>query len=170
MRTRQESGWTAERHDELWRVTDVCADPAEILALSIIRFVAAGYSTGDVGCWDAAYTGAEQVLAAEPGSRLVAALTLLIRAIRTERIGGWMFMPATCCRVTSDEMAILRLIAAARDGDPRSIGDAAAQIANRGTASLTEAAAHVVGAVVDDIAAALPAQASARRAPRTHLH
>jgi hypothetical protein len=41
------------------RVADACRDEAEILALSVARFVAAGYMTGDIACWDAAFNGAE---------------------------------------------------------------------------------------------------------------
>ena len=167
---RQGRRMTAVRRHQVRSVADVCGDPAEVLALSITRFIAAGYATGDVACWDAAYSGAEHVLGQEPGGRLVASLTGLIRAIRAERSGGWMFMPASCCRVTADEEAIVRLLAIARDGDLRSIGRAAAAFAGSGSAPCTEAAARVAASVLDDVAAALPAQEPLRAAPRHLVH
>ena len=148
---------------------DVCADRAEALALSITRFLAAGYSTGDVACWDAAYSGAEHLLGAEPGGRLVASLIGLIRALRTERVGGWTYMPVTCCRVTTDEQAMMRLIALARLGDDNSVNQAAADLAKRPAAPGTTAAAHTLGEVLEDIAGALPRVGSRVRSP-TSVH
>ena len=50
------------KHEAMPKVGDVCPDDAAVLALSVTRFIAAGYMTGDVACWDAAYNGAERVL------------------------------------------------------------------------------------------------------------
>ena len=158
------------QHNGLMHVTDVCADPAEALALSITRFLAAGYSTGDVACWDAAYSGAEQLLGAEPGGRLVAGLIGLVRALRTERVGGWTYMPVTCCRVTTDEQAMMRLITLARFGDAELVSQAAADVAGLQAAPSTTAAAHVLGAVIEDIASALPARVGSRVRSPTSVH
>jgi hypothetical protein len=40
-------------HAPLPKLTEVCTDEAEVLALTITRFIAAGYMTQDVACWDA---------------------------------------------------------------------------------------------------------------------
>jgi len=40
-------------------VAEVCADEAQMLALSITRFLAAGCMTQDVACWDAGCQCAE---------------------------------------------------------------------------------------------------------------
>lgn len=96
------------------RIADICADDAEVLALSILRFVAAGYMTSDVACWDAAYDAAERVLGPVEGTQVVAAMTGIMRAIRCERAGEWAFMPATCCRATADENQLIDLINCAR--------------------------------------------------------
>jgi hypothetical protein len=46
----------------LARLADVCRDEIEVLAISISRFVAAGYLTGEVACWDAGHDRAEEIL------------------------------------------------------------------------------------------------------------
>ena len=157
-------------HDPLRHVTDVCADPAEALALSIIRFLAAGYSTGDVACWDAAYSGAEHLLGAASGGRLVASLTALVRALRAERDGAWTFMPVTCCRVTKDEQAIIDLIGIARTGASPAIGRAAAALALRDDAPAIVAAAQHAAVIIDDVAVGLPVWIGAHRVRPTRLH
>ena len=103
-------------HDLLPLLTDVCRDDLEVLALAVLRFVAAGYMTCDVACWDAAHDGAEQVLGTIDGPRLVAAMTSIMRAVRKEKRSDWHFMPATCCRVTEDEDRLVRLVGLAREG------------------------------------------------------
>ncbi len=92
------------------RVADICGDEADILALSVARFVAAGYMTSDVACWNAAFDGAEQLLGPTEGCRFVACVVAIIRALRAERDGDWSFMPASCCRVTGHECALVTLI------------------------------------------------------------
>jgi hypothetical protein len=105
------------RHDQqMNRMADICADDAEVLALSVLRSVAAGYMTSDVACWDAAYDAAERVLGPVEGPQFVAAMTAIVRAIRRERDGDWCFMPATCCRATADEHQLIGLIGSARRG------------------------------------------------------
>jgi hypothetical protein len=98
------------------RIADICADDAEVLGLSILRFVAAGYMTSDVACWDAAYSAAERMLGPIEGPQIVAAMTGIMRALRREREGDWAFMPATCCRATADEYQLIGLIHCARRG------------------------------------------------------
>jgi hypothetical protein len=102
--------------DELTKLTEACRDDAEVLALSVLRFVAAGYMTGDTECWDMAHRGAEQVLGASEGPVFVARMVGVMRAIRAERVGNWNFLPALCCRVTADERRLLALLALARSG------------------------------------------------------
>ncbi|MFC1456509.1 hypothetical protein ACETIH_07205 [Microvirga arabica] len=98
------------------QIADICSDDADVLGLSILRFVAAGYITSDVACWDAAYDAAERMLGPIEGPQLVAAMTWIMRAIRHEREGDWAFMPATCCRATADEYQLMGLIHCARRG------------------------------------------------------
>ena len=72
-------------HNAMPRVADVCGDDADVLALSVVRFVAAGYMTRDVACWDAAFDGAERLLGPDEGGRFVACAVGIVRALRAER-------------------------------------------------------------------------------------
>lgn len=92
-------------------VRDICTDDATVLALSVTRSIASGYMTGDIACWDTAFDAADQLLGDIEGPRFVAAMTAVVRAVRTERQGEWRFLPATCCRVTRDEQSLLALLA-----------------------------------------------------------
>src|SRR5215217_1951218 len=82
-----------ETHDGLPRIRDVCADESEVLALAIARFVGAGYMTADVACWNAAYDAAERLVGPTEGSRLVAAVTGVMRAIRASARPTGAFCP-----------------------------------------------------------------------------
>ena len=61
-------------HDRMLSVAEVCRDEMEALALSVTRFVAAGYMTSDVACWDAAYDAADGVIGPAEGAQLIARL------------------------------------------------------------------------------------------------
>jgi hypothetical protein len=58
------------------KIKDVCQDEIEMLAISIGRFIIAGYVTGDVACWDAGHDRAETSLGFIDGPRLVRAWRL----------------------------------------------------------------------------------------------
>src|SRR3954451_12752029 len=80
-------------HDQLPTVSEACAHEAQVLALSLTRFIAAGYMTQDVACWDAGCQCAEEALGPAHAPRLVAALIGVMRALRSEPQG-----PASSCR------------------------------------------------------------------------
>ncbi|WP_116527031.1 hypothetical protein [Microvirga sp. KLBC 81] len=118
------------RHDQhhLNRVADVCADDSEVLALAVLRFVAAGYMTSDVACWDAAHDAAERALGPIEGPQFVATMTGIMRSIRRECMREWRFLPATCCRTTADEERLIKIIAYARHGFSSDAHEAAAAL------------------------------------------
>ena len=122
---------TPSDHRALRRVADVCGDEADILALSVARFVAAGYMTSDVACWNAAFDGAEQLLGATEGCRFVACVVAIVRALRAEREDDWSFMPASCCRVTGHECALVNLINRGRRRLWTDLEEAAAELTGR---------------------------------------
>ena len=103
--------------DQLPTVAEACADEAQVLALAITRFIAAGYMTQDVACWDAGCQCAEEVLGPGTAPCLVATMIGLMRALRAERKHPWQFMPATCCRVTRDEISLLSALDHAQGPD-----------------------------------------------------
>ncbi len=98
----------------LYPMADCCMDDAEALALAVLRFVAAGYMTSDVVCWDAAHDAAERILGPLEGPQFVAAMTGVIRAVRRAQRSDWHFMPATCGRATSGEKSLIGFIRCAR--------------------------------------------------------
>jgi hypothetical protein len=132
-------------------VSEACRDEAEVLALSVARFVAAGYMTGDIACWDAAFNGAEELLGADEGGRFVAGVVGIVRALRVEHDGDWSFMPASCCRLTGHECALVALINRGRRGPWDELAQEAATLAGRPTAPRLTAA---VRAAADTINAA----------------
>ncbi|MFD0937865.1 hypothetical protein ACFQ12_22120, partial [Methylobacterium trifolii] len=121
-------------HDRMPKVTEVCGDDADVLALSVVRFVAAGYMTWDVACWDAAFEGAEKLLGSDEGCRFVSCVVGIVRALRAEREDEWSFMPATCCRVTGHECALVALLGRGRRRLWDEVGRGAAEITGRAEA------------------------------------
>lgn len=133
----------------LRRVGEACRDEAEILALSVARFVAAGYMTGDIACWDAAFNGAEELLGSSEGGRFVAGMVGIVRALRVERDGDWSFMPASCCRLTGHECALVALIGRGRRGAWDEVAQQAAALAGRETAPRLAAAVRAAAGTID---------------------
>ena len=129
-------------------VRDVCADDISILALSLVRFVAAGYTTGDVACWETAYDIAESALGHTDGPTFVAAMAGIMRAIRAERCEDWRFMPASCCRATIAEEQLVRLFTVARAGEAGRLAEVARAITG-GSAKRLYAAAFVAADLME---------------------
>jgi hypothetical protein len=136
------------KHDGLPTVNEVCPDDAAVLALSVTRFIAAGYMTGDVACWDAAYDGAERVLGDVEAPAFVAAMIGLMRAIRSERADDWLFMPATCCRVTPHEEDLMALLGSARSAAGRGLSLETAQLAGVVNAPRLTGAARIAAELI----------------------
>ena len=151
------------------RVTDVCGDDADVLTLSVVRFVAAGYMTSDVACWDAAFDGAERLLGVEEGGRLVACAVGIVRALRAERDRDWSFMPATCCRVTGHECALVALIGRGRRCLWEEVAREAAAITGRESAPRLVSAIRAAVAAIDAAAERLDTGAGVAR-PAGTLH
>lgn len=110
------------------KIEDVCQDELEALAIAIGRFIIAGYVTGDVACWDAGHDRAETMLGFIDGPRFVASIAAVIRALRGERDKPWRFMPANCCRLTPDELDLVKLLAVGRLGDRDAVVEGAIRL------------------------------------------
>ena len=106
----------------------VCADQAEILAMAVVRYIAAAAMTSDSACWDAAHDHADIHLGHHEGAVFVGAMAGLVRAVRIERTLTWRFLPATCCRLTEDEIDLVRLLHAARSRREDDLRDTARRI------------------------------------------
>lgn len=92
--------------------------------LSVLRFIAAAYATGEAECWEAAFRFADDA-AGEDGPLLVARVAGLVRLIR--RHHGLVCLPPSCCGLSIDERRIMMLIGLGRDNDhPNLMTDASA--------------------------------------------
>lgn len=156
------------KHAPMPRVAEVCGDDAEVLALSVARFVAAGYMTRDIACWDAAFDGAETLLGAEAGGRFVSGIVGVVRALRAERADDGPFMPATCCRLTGHECALVGLIGRGRRRLWGEVERGAAAITGRPEAPRLVAALRAAVGPIDEAAGRLGA--SKRRPVGAALH
>ncbi len=136
-------------------LTAACADQAEVLALSVTRFIAAGYMTADAACWDAAHACAEEVLGVADGPKLVAAFAGVMRAIKVERLEPWSFMPASCCRITENEEDLLSALQFARRHERHALHEAVLNLTGAEAAPRLTAALEAAAATLDDIAPAL---------------
>ncbi|MGP9820244.1 hypothetical protein ACTZWW_09525 [Salinarimonas sp. NSM] len=96
------------------RVSEVCPDAGARLALAVARYVAGARATGETDCIEAAFAEAEAALAPERAALLVGALAGLVRALEAHGGRPLAVLPASCCRATADEVALLGHVARAR--------------------------------------------------------
>src|SRR6478752_1762900 len=96
-----------ESYDDFCRVT-----------LSLLRFIAAAYSTGASDCWEAAYRFADESPDIADSPLLVARVAALVRILRSGRPCELCFMPPSCRRLSKDETELMRLLAVARRKQP----------------------------------------------------
>lgn len=127
----------------------VCGDAGEQLALALVRYVCAGYMTASADCWDAAYACAEHAFGPVDGPSFVGRAGALVRALRSERRGGFAFFPASCAQVSGDEAALLGLVQAARAGDGAALDQALAQVGGGGRCRGVLTAARALAVLLD---------------------
>lgn len=96
------------------RVSEACADAPERLALAVARYLAAARATREADCVDAAFAEAEARLPADDAALLVGAIGGLLRAFEATAGRAPETLPASCCRLTPDEEALVALVARAR--------------------------------------------------------
>jgi hypothetical protein len=145
---------------------DFASDPHEALAVSLIRFVFAGYCSGKVDAWDQGFEAAANVLGHEGGSIFFSRVLMLGRAVRAERLGTFNFMPGHCSRVSEDEIELLGLIQAGRSADPRLLDQAllvfARQLESERLRASVLGLAGLLGMMTDEPLATATASASSR--------
>ncbi|MFD2181216.1 hypothetical protein [Rhodoplanes azumiensis] len=127
----------------------VCGDAGEQLALALVRYVCAGYMTASADCWDAAYACAEHAFGPIDGPSFVGRAGALVRALRTERRGGFAFFPASCAQVSGDEAELLGLVQAARAGDVAALDRALARVGGGGRCRGVLTAARALAVLLD---------------------
>jgi hypothetical protein len=145
-------------------LSEMAGDKMEILALTLLRFVFAGFCCGKVACWNAGMDVAANVLGDDDGALLYSRVLMLGRAIQRERHGNFNFLPGNCCRITEDEIEVLALLKAARNGKPAPIEVALLTLARNGETPRLSAAASSLGRLIASLAdAGLPAENHADR-------
>jgi hypothetical protein len=147
---------------------DLASEPHEALAVSLIRFVFAGFCSGKVDAWDQGFEAAANVLGHEGGAAFFSRVLTLGRAVRAQRLGTFNFMPGHCSRVSEDEIELLGLIQAGRSGDPRLLDHAllvfARQLESERLRASVLGVAGLLGMMTDEPQAAAAASASSRPA------
>jgi hypothetical protein len=152
------------------KIKDVCQDEIEMLAISIGRFIIAGYVTGDVACWDAGHDRAETSLGFIDGPRLVASMAAVIRALRGERDKPWHFMPANCCRLTADELGLVKLLAVGRLGDRDAVVEGATRLTDSRSVARLVTTVLSAGEVLCELHGALPQCSASAKGDHPILH
>jgi hypothetical protein len=146
-------------------------DPHEALAISLLRFVFAGYCSGKADAWDRGFDAAEQVLGHDGGAVLFGRLLTLGRAVKLERLGDFNFMPGRCSRISEDEIELLMAIQAARSPDPRPFEQALFVLSRQFEAERLASALRALAGLLGMIAQGQPNQrANDRPPPDRRLH
>jgi hypothetical protein len=128
-------------------------DPTERLALDVMRFVCAGFATGDAEHWDAAHDLAEECLGLIDGPSLVARGATLLRAVRSDRTAPFQFLSAKCpdCRehISRCEAQLMALVRLARRGPSAILDRRASSFAGRREAPHIVLAACAMGMLLE---------------------
>ncbi|MCW1839850.1 hypothetical protein [Prosthecomicrobium hirschii] len=128
-------------------------DPAqtrhELIALSIIRLAMSGYRTGQVACWESAFSATSEILGPVDGPAVFGRVIALVHAVRSERVGTFVFLPVACSELSPDERDLVRLLRAARGRTPVGLDGTAARFGGRETAPLIRLAARALGVLLD---------------------
>jgi hypothetical protein len=95
--------------------------PIENVTLDVFRCVCEVYTSGSAQPWEIAVKISEENLGDGDGPLLVARVTALLRALRSERKIGFSYLSVGCQHVSPDELAVAGLLKAARSRDEHGI-------------------------------------------------
>ncbi|HML28139.1 MAG TPA: hypothetical protein PKE16_04740 [Hyphomicrobium sp.] len=95
--------------------------PIENVTLDVFRAICEVYTTGAARPWEIAFKISEENLGASDGPLLVARITSLLRALRSERKVGFSYLSIGCQHVSPDELAVAGLLKAVRTRDEHGI-------------------------------------------------
>jgi hypothetical protein len=115
--------------------------------LQLVRLHCVSFEHNRLDGWDRAVTHAEDRYGSDNGPVIACRVGMVIRAMRTERQGGFGYLSPFCSscrqRVTQDEWHLISLMQAGYRGRSQEIADAAASFARRDEAhALATAAAR----------------------------
>jgi hypothetical protein len=89
----------------------------ERLVVTGLRCCVAGYTFGDIDCWETAWRSYCMELGTEDARRLMGELQYWVRSLRAECVRPLDVFPHGCSHVCRDECMALSLIAALQDND-----------------------------------------------------
>lgn len=95
--------------------------PIENVTLDVFRAICEVYTSGSAQPWEIAFKIAEENLGMNDGAVIVARVTTLLRALRSERKIGFSYLSVGCQHVSPDELAVAGLLKAARNHDDHGI-------------------------------------------------
>jgi hypothetical protein len=95
--------------------------PIENLTLDVFRAACEIYTSGSAQPWEIAHKIADENIGDGDGPLLVARVTALLRALRSERRLGFSYLSIGCQHVSPDELAVAGLLKAVRGRDDHGI-------------------------------------------------
>ena len=95
--------------------------PIENTTLDVFRAVCEVYTSGSAQPWEIAIKISEENLGEGDGPLLVARVTALLRALRSERKLGFSYLSIGCQHVSPDELAVAGLLKAVRSRDEHGV-------------------------------------------------
>jgi hypothetical protein len=101
--------------------TELGFSPIENVTLDVFRAVCEIYTSGSAQPWEIAFKISEENLGVGEGSLLVARITALLRALRSERKIGFSYLSIGCQHVSPDELAVAGLLKAFRSRDEHGV-------------------------------------------------
>jgi len=101
-------------HDDLPLFASVTTDPLEVLSIVLMRHIMAGHCWPELGHLDAGLDCAETMLGPLDGPSVYARNLALVRAIKQERDGDFLFLGPGCDRISEDEQEVAAALLASR--------------------------------------------------------
>jgi len=117
------------------------ASQADRLVVEGMRRWMAGYATGEIGCWEMAWSLFERELGPARARRPVSELSCFARAVHTHGARRFCLFPYDCPKTCQDECLLVGVVAAAQSGRSAEAADLCAAIVSREGAGETMYAA-----------------------------
>lgn len=115
-------------------LADICPDTQDATGVMLLRFVFAAYCHDKTQCIDAGMNVAAELFGEEAAANVIARMMGLVRALRAERQGNFLFLPGHCARISEDEMELAEALKAARGADKPALDLAVSLLARRSSA------------------------------------
>jgi hypothetical protein len=147
------AAWGADDHGDALaaqQIADFAQSPLEALALVVARAHLALQAHGGYASLEAAHSLAETQFEATVAADFVSRIALFLRSLRQERRTPFVFLPVTCCGITSDERDFLLALQAAAACDATALGERAGQLTQGGAPIRTSLALGWLAALVVD--------------------